>query len=692
MANFTDIVRKQRKSGAGIGSSLATAFSERARERLDPRNYLFNRKGLATSLFPSLKGYQAGGMGAEKLKEKSATPDAAVTTINDGLSVLKAQFRIVAKNSIVLPQMARDTNLMKQNIAKLVRAQGDTPAKKADAFFQRAGDRESQYENAIKAGKPTPEKEVKKEDKGGGFLQKIFGFLLAPITLLVKLFSSILGTLTGGLKKLSEVIGSILSLASTAGLINTAKNVTKGVVGVGRGLAAAAAGTGALVANAAGKVFGGSKPSASVDTKGKPLTDFGTTGRSREVVKNKSLWGRFLAFVERKSPKLFARIGARLATAGTLATVPIIGWVASAIQIGLGLWTAYELYELWKEFNGLPEEQNTLSPEQMKNLDTSGGMDDAALGRNMDTSSSGQQSNTPQRQMISGESIRDVIGQSEGGKTGYNASYGFGAGKQDPKIKSLYGSKYGENVQLTDLTIADALKYAKGRGGNQGALGKYQFMPSVVEGLLSGASLNLTDKFSAENQDKLYNVYSQRNTKALEKGLQGTGIPITADVLHLAHSVGAGGAIKLLKHGDQNAKVADVLGLKGAARSTNPQLEQSISQYRNQLAGKYSASTPVAAASTSSMSASGIEYAGGVDMEYDSDRIKSIANYRKSVPELLSTQNKGAGVVVNDVKNINNQSAGGSSSPGVAANVYDDSIIKLMIMAITDSNFSGATR
>jgi hypothetical protein len=92
------------------------------------------------------------------------------------------------------------------------------------------------------------------------------------------------------------------------------------------------------------------------------------------------------------------------------------------------------------------------------------------------------------------------------------------------------------------------------------------------------------------------------------------------------------------------------------------------------------------------MSASGIEYAGGVDMEYDSDRIKSIANYRKSVPELLSTQNKGAGVVVNDVKNINNQSAGGSSSPGVAANVYDDSIIKLMIMAITDSNFSGATR
>jgi hypothetical protein len=61
MATFTDIVRKQRKSGEGMGSSLATAFSERAKERLDPRNYLFKKKGLLTALLPGLKGYQAGG-------------------------------------------------------------------------------------------------------------------------------------------------------------------------------------------------------------------------------------------------------------------------------------------------------------------------------------------------------------------------------------------------------------------------------------------------------------------------------------------------------------------------------------------------------------------------------------------------------------------------------------------------------
>ena len=44
MATFTDILREQRKSGEGLGSSIKTAFGERAKERLDPRNYLFKKK------------------------------------------------------------------------------------------------------------------------------------------------------------------------------------------------------------------------------------------------------------------------------------------------------------------------------------------------------------------------------------------------------------------------------------------------------------------------------------------------------------------------------------------------------------------------------------------------------------------------------------------------------------------------
>ena len=728
MATFTDIVSKQREKGEGIGSSLATAFSERARERLDPRNYLFKKKGLLTALVPGLKGYQAK-TGAEKLKGGGseglgAGAESILNTISDRLGDMKRQFKMVAKNSIVLPQMAMDTNITRRNIQELVRMQKGTPYQKADMFFKRSADRESQYESSMKAGKPTAAKEVKKEEKSGGFLQKIFGFLLAPIKLLVGLFSSILGTLTGGLKKLSEVIGSILSLASTAGLIKTATNVAKGVVGVGRGLAAAAAGTGALVANAAGKVFGGPKsPSGGVATKGKPLTSLGDIGRSREMVKNKSLWGRFLAFVERKSPTLFARVGAKLATAAGLAAIPGPGWFLSALELGLAFWSMYELYELWKEFNGTPEEKNALSPEQMNDLDTSGALDDAALGRNMNTeappSATPSKNTNPgmyalrppsnmkaervftEAEKQAGFATRERIGQSEGGATGYNASYRFGSGTQDPKIAQMFGKKYGDNVKLTDLTIGESLEYANSRGGNEGALGRYQFMPSTLEGLLNGAGLSKKDKFSAENQDKLYNVFSNRNASQLREG----GEQATAENLHLAHFSGAGGALKLIK-ADQSKRVGDVLGYdefyktgdrKGQMtdkwRTNKPVFDKTVGQYRADLSKMHSKpplteSQLATQSEIPSMETSGNNYESL--KEYDSERVKAIANYRPAVPPLM-TDNKSAGVTVNNVDNSTKSSTSGSSSGGVAASPYNDSLLRLMLLAITDSNFS-ATR
>jgi len=168
MATFTDIVSKQREKGEGIGSSLATAFSERAKERLDPRNYLFKKKGLLTALLPGLKGYQAGGdkLKGEKSEGLGAGAETILNTIADRLGELKTQFRMVAKNSIVLPQMARDTNLVKRNIVKLVKLMGATEEKNTDNFFKNSSKRESEYESAMKAGKPTPNKKgEEKENK-----------------------------------------------------------------------------------------------------------------------------------------------------------------------------------------------------------------------------------------------------------------------------------------------------------------------------------------------------------------------------------------------------------------------------------------------------------------------------------------------------------------------------------------------
>ena len=37
-----------------------------------------------------------------------------------------------------------------------------------------------------------------------------------------------------------------------------------------------------------------------------------------------------------------------LAVAAALMAIPLVGWVMAAIDIGFTLWTAYELYQLWK--------------------------------------------------------------------------------------------------------------------------------------------------------------------------------------------------------------------------------------------------------------------------------------------------------------------------------------------------------
>lgn len=681
MATFTDILRKQRKSGAGIGSSLATAFSERAKERLDPRNYLFNRKGLATALFPGLKGYQSQ-IGTEKLKEKSSTSDVNVSAINDNFGVLKSQLRIIAKNSIVLPQMARDTNLVKQNIAKLVRAQGDTPARKADAFFQRAGERESQYENAIKAGKPTPEKEVKKEDKDKSFLEKIFGFLLSPIKMLVGVFSSILGTLTGGLKKLSEVIGSILSLASTAGLINTAKNVAQGVVGVGRGLAAAAAGTGALVANAAGKVFGGPKSTGGVTAKGKPLTDFGTAGQSREAVKNKSLWARFLAFVERKSPKLFARVFAKLAAAGSLAAIPGPGWILSAVELGLAAWTMYELYELWKEFNGLPSEQDTLSPEQKDALTstvpqqsttpTTAPMSGREKGRNLEEQRKAQRAgvgaapdvnNTPVSgaKLKSPEELLRIIGQAESGGNYNIVNLGKAGGNQSKVIPGL-----------TEMTLDEILQKQKNREFL--AVGKYQFTnqdgkdgsPGTLKATMKDAGVKGTDKFDAATQEKL-------GRTLLDKTIKKGGDDPVKQQRALAREWAA------------------VANEKGKTEYDNGVNKASVFSKDLFTGGNLSAaSAPVVQPEIPSMAIGGNNYESL--KEYDPDRMKAIANYRPRVPPLMASDKSAKGVTVNNVDSSTKTVTGGSNSSGVAVDPYDRDMIRLMIMAITNPNFNGATQ
>ena len=121
-------------------------------------------------------------------------------------------------------------------------------------------------------------------------------------------------------------------------------------------------------------------------------------------------------------------------------------------------------------------------------------------------------------------SAMEIVGASEGGAAGYDAIFGYGGPGGDPSIPEKHGGK-----NLSQLTIGEVIAIGKSRGGNRGALGKYQFMPTVLEGLLSIAGLTKNDIFSPENQDHLYRVYTERNALELKK----MGIEPTAENLLL---------------------------------------------------------------------------------------------------------------------------------------------------------------
>ena len=136
MSRLAEIYKQEKKSGGNLGS----AVSKRMAEKLDPRQ-MIDPKGIIATLFPVLKAY-------------SATPDRTKkdSDVSNEISGLTEISRITAKNSIVLPSMARDFHLVKQNIIKLVKLQGGTPQTRAGDFLSRQAAREAAFESKM-AGK-----------------------------------------------------------------------------------------------------------------------------------------------------------------------------------------------------------------------------------------------------------------------------------------------------------------------------------------------------------------------------------------------------------------------------------------------------------------------------------------------------------------------------------------------------------
>jgi hypothetical protein len=565
---FKDLVKQQRQQGSGILSSVGSAAAGSVRESLDIRNALFSSGSFLNTLFPNVKGFKAGN-NVGKGKSPSLLSGSGSDLSSTKLDQIGENTKIAAKNSLVLPSMARDMNVMRQNIVKLVKLQGGTASTKADMFFMKAGEREAAYENQIGGSKQSTSP-TKASDEGGSggiksFLMKLLGGLLAVLAIgVIKFFTDpefkekikesfnkfienlglediliglglalvgttlLFGALTAGIKTLLGVLGA----AALGGLSRTPTTKTPPSKTPPSTGAPGSPGTKAPAPGSPGSGRRGRQAGVKRDPK---------TGRFIKAGPSSAgTWSRFIEFVKKRDTQLFKMIGKKLATMAILATIPIVGWVLTAISFGLSITAGYQLYQLWQQFNeeeGIDIGEDTEIPSIPSELGAGefAGMEipepASALPSGAPTApstptSTPASSNKPTPQQIeragatpdstsptvasgaststSSSNLLDIIAGGESGSMGYDAAN-----------KGKAGDMPGGYPGLSKMTVDDVMRLQAER--KVFATGRYQIIPSTLAGLMNGeygeTGVKGSDLYDASTQDKLVTALINKRLK-----------------------------------------------------------------------------------------------------------------------------------------------------------------------------------
>jgi len=208
MANsrLAQILEQEYKTSGAVGG-VVSALGKRSREKMDIRNALFSGGGLG-----SIVGTKIFGKGYSATRKSPSSTSSTSSPSLDGasnatLQDINTNSKITAKNTLAIPMMARDMNLVRLNIVKMVKLLGGQANRnKTDMFFSNAAKREEDYERQF-GKKPTQLTSsggvVNKE--GGGFLSSILGFFKGGI-------GSIVDTLLGALIKGGLITGFLVAL------------------------------------------------------------------------------------------------------------------------------------------------------------------------------------------------------------------------------------------------------------------------------------------------------------------------------------------------------------------------------------------------------------------------------------------------------------------------------------------------
>ena len=194
---FSSNVRGRLESGAGFGE----AFKESTKDKVADIQETFSKKGLkkfgkktyneffgGDDIFSS---YMRGRLNKGKGKQEGASTEGGGTSPtkenSEGVGAEElAVLNVIAKNCMSLPGIARDMNVLRQNLVKLVKLQPggkDKARLGADMYFKTADQREDMLESQkakampkapTVAGAPPEDKK-----EGGGFLSGILNSVMS---------------------------------------------------------------------------------------------------------------------------------------------------------------------------------------------------------------------------------------------------------------------------------------------------------------------------------------------------------------------------------------------------------------------------------------------------------------------------------------------------------------------------------
>ena len=143
MATLTQKYLSELSGGKGFGEALsatsAKSFSKkRAREEL--ASSFFGGPDIISSFIRGkIKGKSTES--TDRSRESAAESDNILSQQSNTL------LTVIAKSSIAMPGIARDINVLRQNLQQLVKLKGGESRQGADRFFLKSGERESALEN-----------------------------------------------------------------------------------------------------------------------------------------------------------------------------------------------------------------------------------------------------------------------------------------------------------------------------------------------------------------------------------------------------------------------------------------------------------------------------------------------------------------------------------------------------------------